>query len=312
MVEEPRLHLRIAPATSFQAAEPQSERIERVARLWAAARGLTELPRCRVEPISMPRAHTGLGTGTQLALSVAAGLDAFCRLPSLPVEQLGPALGRGQRSAVGLHGFFSGGLIAELGRLAHEPISPLHRRIELPAAWRFVLLCPRGNTGLHGRDEADIFGCLPPVPPQVTDELSRELKDCLLPAVQAGDLAAFGESVYRFGRQAGLCYAAVQGGPYGGPRVEMFVERIRSFGVAGVGQSSGDPPSMPSAVTMTEAKWLIDQLKGDRLLDECDVTVSAPHNCGATVIERRLREVRFVHFMPPACPVDRYVPCYSS
>ena len=105
MVEEPRVYLRIAPATSFQAAGTQSKRIERVARLWVAARGLTELPRCRVEPVSLPRAHTGLGAGTQLALSVAAGLDALCRLPSLPVEQLGPALGRGQRSAVGLHGF---------------------------------------------------------------------------------------------------------------------------------------------------------------------------------------------------------------
>ena len=68
--------------------------------------------------------------------------------------------------------------------------------------------------------------------------------------------------MYRFGRRAGLCYAAVQGGPYGSPRVEMLVERIRSFGVAGVGQSSWGPTIYATCRDQTEADWLIDQLTG--------------------------------------------------
>ena len=89
--------------------------------------------------------------------------------------------------------------------------------------------------------------------------------------------------MYRFGRQAGLCYAAVQGGPFSSPQVEMLVERIRSFGVSGVGQSSWGPTIYAICRDQADARWLIDRLQAESLLDECDVTVTAPRNCGATV-----------------------------
>jgi len=283
MVEQPQLRLRVAAAAEFRAAGPAVERMLQAARLWAGLRRLPELPRCEIAAVCVPRPHTGLGTGTQLALSVAAGLDAFCELPPLPAEQLGPALGRGRRSAVGLYGFLHGGLIAELGKLSHERISPLHQRLELPSGWRFVLICPRGNTGLSGRSEAEVFGRLPPVPAAVSYELLREMTDRLLPAAAAGDFADFAESVYRFGHRAGECYAAVQGGPFHGPRAQALVERLRGWGVAGVGQSSWGPTIYALCRDEQEASWLRERVQSDGLPNDCDFTVSAPRNRGASV-----------------------------
>ena len=68
--------------------------------------------------------HVGLGTGTQLGLATARLLAEAYGLRETPVE-LAKRVGRGLRSALGLHGFERGGFLVEAGKRAtHEP-SPL-------------------------------------------------------------------------------------------------------------------------------------------------------------------------------------------
>ena len=61
------------------------------------------------------------------------------------------------------------------------------------------------------------------------------------PAAEAGDFARFSRSVYRFGYQAGLCFAGRQGGAFASQRIAELVEAARNLGVEGVGQSSWGP-----------------------------------------------------------------------
>ena len=56
--------------------------------------------------------HAGLGSGTELPLSVAAGLNAFWGLPARRRRNWAER-GPGSRSAVGTYGFVFGGLIVE-------------------------------------------------------------------------------------------------------------------------------------------------------------------------------------------------------
>src|SRR5213076_1599219 len=99
-------------------------------------------PPCRIHISASIPEHAGLGSGTQVALSIAAGLSALCGLPSQTPQELALSVSRGLRSAVGTYGFVFGGLIVEQGKLSDEPISPLDCRIDLPDDWRFVLLRP--------------------------------------------------------------------------------------------------------------------------------------------------------------------------
>src|SRR5262245_17991084 len=121
------------------------------------------------------------------------------------------------RSAVGTYGFVFGGLIIEQGKLPEEPISALDCRIDLPEEWRFVLVRPRELSGLAGMDESEAFGSLPAVATSTTETLIAEVRDRLVPAAATADFPMFAESVYRYGRLSGECYAARQGGPYNGP-----------------------------------------------------------------------------------------------
>jgi predicted sugar kinase len=182
---------------------------------------------------------------------------------------------------VGTYGFFQGGLIAELGKLPHETLSPLDRRIALPSSWRFVLICPRQGEGLCGPAEGDAFARLPPVAEDTARQLRSELQERLIPAAAGGDFEAFGESVYRFGHRAGLCYAPLQGGAYNGERLSELVDLIRRCGVAGVGQSSWGPTVFAVCREADQAEKLVAELTRRAAIADSEVWISATNNRGA-------------------------------
>ncbi|MEX0819096.1 MAG: hypothetical protein WD070_05875, partial [Pirellulaceae bacterium] len=238
MIDRPGLKLRVAMAKRLEIYGRLPDRVREAALQWGAtSKGMDEL-RCKIELMSAPRMHVGLGVGTQLALAVATGLNAFHNVATPSAEELARSVGRGLRSAVGTYGFMAGGLIAEQGKLPAETVSSLLERVPLPREWRFVLVSPTSGVGLHGAQEQSAFDELPPVPAAVTRQLSEIMRDRILPTAKSARFAEFSAAIYDFGFLAGSCFEAVQGSAYNGAELERLVQRIRSLGVRGVGQSS--------------------------------------------------------------------------
>jgi beta-RFAP synthase len=282
MIDKPGLKLRIAPAERFAAAGPHSSRVQSIVERLAESWRMESLPACRVEVVAAPPDHVGLGTGTQLALSVTAGLQAFRGRPPLEAASLAGLSGRGQRSAIGTYGFLGGGFLVDSGKLAGETLAPLEHRIALPEAWRFVLICPRDQRGLSGAAEQAAFGRLPAVAAATSDALRREVATEMVPAARAGQFDRFSQSVWRFSRQAGLCFAAVQGGPFAGPRIDRWVEAIRAGGVEGVGQSSWGPLVFALVENVRSARRLSETLQ-PRLDRDDTLIVAEPNAAGARI-----------------------------
>jgi beta-RFAP synthase len=252
------------------------------------------LPNCRLSIEQAIPEHAGLGSGTQLGLGVAALLSAFVGLASPAPQDLAQSVGRGLRSAVGTYGFAFGGLIVEQGKSPQDAISPLEYRLDLPAEWRFVLMTPCGLAGLAGQEEAQAFECLPPVPSPVTTTLVSEVQERLAPAAAAADFDAFAESVYRYGRLAGECFAARQGGPYNGPLVTELVESVRRVGCAGVGQSSWGPTVFAVTSSRSAADQLVQRLQ-TAWREPLSIVVTGAANHGARLVEH-------AHDREPAVP----------
>lgn len=271
MIERPGLRVRIAVARTMTglacAPEPLADRIAQFARRWFSSQGLTHrgegLNRLQITVESAPPQHVGLGSGTQLGLSIAAGLSALYGLPRPSPVELAMSVGRGLRSAVGTYGFAAGGLIVERGRLPGEAIGPLDCHLDLPERWRVVLIRPAAESGLSGDAEQQAFDKLPPVPRDVTNQLEQELRLRMVPAAARGEFAEFSESVFRYGRLAGMCFASIQGGPYNGPQLERLVERLRQLGVSGVGQSSWGPTLFALLPDKSAADRIESQLLAD-------------------------------------------------
>lgn len=293
MIERPSVQLAIRESDQLQTSGPLAERVGKFAARWSEFHELP-LPDCHVEVRQAPRQHTGLGTGTQLALSVAAGLLAFQRMPLPTPAELAISVGRGLRSAVGTYGFAEGGLIVERGKQPREPIAPLDCQIDVPAEWRFVLVSPRDSEGRSGRSEQKAFRELPPVPQEVSERLASLLCEQMIPAVAMNDFDQFSASVFQYGHIAGSCFAACQGGPYNGPRLSQIVELIRLLGCRGVGQSSWGPTLFAVTRNADEATGLIEQLRAELKLADDEVWMSAPNNTGAQVSEVALGLVQRV------------------
>ena len=281
MVDQPGLRLRISAESTWRTAGPLAPRLEAAAERWCRFHD-RERPCCSVVVEKAPPQHVGLGVGTQLALSVAAGLSSFCGLPAGTPPELAISVGRGLRSAVGTYGFAMGGLIVERGKLPGELISPLDTRLDLPPVWRFVLVRPLDARGLSGEMEKSALDETP-VPVNISEELIAEVREQLVPAAATADFGAFAASLHRYCRQAGAFYVRQQGGIYNGPVLTALVDRIQSWGHVGVGQSSWGPtlfvaqPDAQSARSLAERLW--QEWDGPKL----DAIVAEPNNSGAKV-----------------------------
>src|SRR5262249_52443856 len=102
------------------------------------------------------REHVGLGVGTQLGLAVAR-LLAESWGKSFGIEELARRVGRGERSALGAHGFVHGGFLVDGGKAAETALAPLVARAEFPNHWRIVVVLPEAPAGLHGSTERAAF-----------------------------------------------------------------------------------------------------------------------------------------------------------
>jgi beta-RFAP synthase len=283
MIDRPGLTLRLQAAETFETAGPMQDRLRDAALQWLDSSNEVKELRCKVELTSAPRLHAGLGVGTQLALAVATGLNAFHRLATPAAEDLATSVGRGLRSAVGTYGFVAGGLIAERGKLHAETISPLLERVPLPSQWRFVLVSPPGSVGLSGTREQIAFEKLPPVPLAVTERLTSIMCDRILPAAKTANFSEFSNAVFDFGFLAGSCFESVQGSAYNGTTLEKLVKRIRAIGVRGVGQSSWGPTIYSICESESSAIALADHLRAKGWCNECDLLMASPDNQGARV-----------------------------
>ena len=204
--------------------------------------------------------HTGLGSGTQLALATATAVArVFGRKP--PAAELAQILGRGKRSGIGLGLFERGGLVVDGGHGVATAIPPIVARLDFPEEWRAVLILDAGRAGLSGRAEIEAFHALKPMDAATAGHLCHVTLMGLLPAVAERDFDAFGASVGEIQGIVGDYFAAAQNGRYTSAGVREALEFcVHEFGSKGVGQSSWGPTGFAFAESDDKATTLVDAL----------------------------------------------------
>ncbi len=255
-----------------------------------------KLPRLglRVDVTRVPRPHTGLGSGTQLAMAVAKGVCTVYGQKGHSVPTAGPDLlarltGRGKRSGIGVHGFFQGGFLVDGGKTMEDALAPVVIRQAFPQDWRIVLIRPRALDGLAGQREVQAFKEMPDFPASVTDQMCRLVLMGLAPGIAERDIKHFGQSLFELQQLAGQCYAKAQGGVYASPLLQEIVDYARGQGIAGVGQSSWGPSLYAFVSDEDRADALAGQIeKRFGLGGRGEVVVISADNAGATTtaIER--------------------------
>jgi beta-ribofuranosylaminobenzene 5'-phosphate synthase len=185
--------------------------------------------------------HSGLGSGTQLALSVARALADLHGVAAATPE-LARAVDRARRSAVGTWTFAGGGFVVEGGRRADtHGVSPLLARVMFPSSWRCVVAIPEAEAGMSGDAEAAAFAELPVPDARDVERIAYLVLLTMLPALAESDIAAFGAALSEIQEINGRWFSRAQGGTFAPGASAALVRAMRAWGAAGVGQSSWGP-----------------------------------------------------------------------
>jgi beta-RFAP synthase len=196
---------------------------------------------------------------------------------------LAQRVGRGARSALGIHGFARGGFLIDGGKSRPDVVGTLAARADFPADWRMLLVTPESRPGLAGSAEIDAFGKLPGMSGATCDHLCRIVLAELLPAVLEADFKACGEALYEFGENVGEYFAPVQGGVYADAEMAELVAHLRQRGVRGVGQTSWGPTIFALCSNANEAAALVHDLAECGRWNDCRMCLAAPLNTGAAI-----------------------------
>jgi beta-RFAP synthase len=230
-------------------------------------------------------AHAGLGSGTQLALAVAAGIRRLHGW-SLDIEGDALHLGRGARSGVGIGLFHRGGLVVDGGHAKTEAPAPIVSHIRFPDRWRIIVVLDAARRGIHGAEEVTAFGQLPPFPEDDAARLCRVVIMKMLPAAAEEDIASFGAAITEIQECLGDYFAAAQGGsPFTSPDVAAVLAALDREGACGIGQSSWGPTGFAFAAAPAEADRLARIAQQHPRGRGLDIRVCAGFNHGAEIAE---------------------------
>ncbi|MCJ2035886.1 beta-ribofuranosylaminobenzene 5'-phosphate synthase family protein [Methylobacterium sp. J-068] len=257
-LDAPAVTLTARPGERLDVTGPEARRAAAYALAAAGHLGIAGAARLTIEE-AIP-AHAGFGSGTQLALSVAAALAGLAGRPFAP-EDFADALDRGNRSGVGLAAFTQGGLIVDGGRDPQGNPPPVIARLAYPEAWRVVLILDTGMTGVHGSREVAAFRDLPRFPESQAAEICRIVLMQVLPATVAAEAEGFGAGITRIQQLIGDHFAPHQGGRYASPAVAEALGTIAAQGLAGYGQSSWGPTGFALVPSEAEARALVAGLE---------------------------------------------------
>ncbi|EAU41480.1 kinase, GHMP family, putative [Fulvimarina pelagi HTCC2506] len=287
-IDGPATSLSIARADETTVAGPEHDRARTYLETLVRHLGLEANHRIQIDTV-IP-SHSGLGSGTQLALAIATALRT---LEGLPLDVVGDAaiLGRGQRSGLGAAFVTRGGLAVDGGKGDSEAPPPLVAHFNFPEDWRVILVFQDDLSGIHGKAELEAFATLPEFPKDAAGEVSALTLMNVLPGLAERDIVSFGHGLTRIQEIVGSHFAPAQGGVFTSARVAATMQALASNGAHGIGQSSWGPTGFAFASSETEARQIVEKARAASDPTGLTITIAKGRNRGA-VIETRHAENR--------------------
>lgn len=280
-IDTPHTELVLQRSRTFKGDGPDHARAVAALRRFAEAFSLKDA--YQVDISSAIPAHSGLGSGTQLALAVGTALMSLEGIEDSPAR-LGELVDRGARSAIGMAAFESGGFIVDGGRGALDRAPPILVRADFPTAWRALLVMDANTAGVHGEAEAKAFAALPPLAESAAAHVCRLVLMQLVPGLMESDIDAFGRALTEIQSIVGGHFAGAQGGgPWTSPAVGRVVETLKAAGAYGIGQSSWGPTGFAFTPSQEIAARLYESSIGFARAEGLEILIAGGRNRGAGV-----------------------------
>lgn len=239
-----------------------TEKIERIVKKFYSSLG-QKIPKnkqgVKLSLLELIPEHAGLGSGTQLAITIGTLLCRFHNI-STNTHEIAYLFGRGARSGIGISTFDHGGFIIDGGLSNSSQIPPLLAHYDFPTTWRIIMIMDHHNQGVHGNEEIQAFTHLPTFPSSSSQTICHLTLMKLLPALVEKQIDSFGEAITEIQTLIGDHFAPAQGGRYTSQHVAQLLHHAQTLGHTGIAQSSWGPTACIFVDGDDAAQQLIDKL----------------------------------------------------
>jgi beta-ribofuranosylaminobenzene 5'-phosphate synthase len=256
-IDRPVTRLTLRRANALKVGGEQAERAAHYLTKLAESYDLPLRYALQVDKAIPP--HSGLGSGTQLALAVGTALSTLEDLSATP-QEIAIRLGRGTRSGIGIATFASGGVVLDSGPVAGA-LPELIARVAFPENWRVLLIFDPYVAGIHGSAEVAAFEEAADFPQSEVEELRTRVLHRALPALEKHDFDGFSTEVGHLQARMGAYFASLQGGPIVSSGVAKILDWAATQGLKGIGQSSWGPTGFVFVQSELEGTLLLENLQ---------------------------------------------------
>jgi beta-ribofuranosylaminobenzene 5'-phosphate synthase len=233
--------------------------------------------------VAKPPSHVGLGSTTQLALSIAKYYSILCNR-RYTVEKIALLTGRGEISGIGIHGFRLGGFIVDSGKnYSSQRVPKLLVRLGFPVEWNIILTIPVKKRGKTEDEERTIMEELD-TDKRTEEKLKIELFTRIIPGILSRDLNRFSKGVENIQRIMGEIFSPYQQGMFATEETGRLAQIMKDAGVRGVGQSSWGPlvyGFIPEKKVSDMLKSMEKSLYKENIV--ADLLVTKARNRGASI-----------------------------
>lgn len=210
-----------------------------------------------VRVLARPPRHVGLGSTTQIKLSIARAVLSLLNIDNICIEDLAKILGRGEVSGVGTYVHAYGGFVVDMGKSKLEDFPKLYIRLEFPKNWYIVIARGEGR-GPDEISEHELFALS--CPKELIYEASFYLFNVLVPGIVERDFNLFCTGLERLQYTVGRMFEKAQGGTFSTYSSEI-INMMRKLGLRGVGQSSWGPTVYGFTLSYEHAEKCVEELK---------------------------------------------------
>lgn len=193
----------------------------------------------RIEVYETTPSHIGLGSGTQLALTVGLLISEFHNL-KLSFKDIVKISGRGLRSGVGIESFNNGGFIVDCGKGQITTIPPVFFRTEWPDEWKIILILDNSFKGLSGNDEKKQFGKISKIDPNISMVNSQTLLMNIIPSIIENNFINFCKGIQIIQKNMSRVFYNNEK-KFASKGVERIFNFLSKKKIMGYGQSSWGP-----------------------------------------------------------------------
>ena len=226
--------------------------------------------------------HAGLGSGTQLALTIGVAISKLFDL-NLSLMDIGKILDRGNRSGIGIGAFEKGGFLIDGGKGKTAELPPITVRQDFPENWRIILLINSREKGIHGQKEYKAFKTLKPFPNDLSEKLCRLVNMVILPSLIEKNFKDFSSAIGQLQKIVGTHFSPIQGGVYSNPDIANIMNYVEKNNFMGVGQSSWGPTGFILTDSDTTAHKLVKDIRNNFICKDLQIEIIKGRNKGSIV-----------------------------